>query len=102
MQLRTARLCLDCEELHDAQQCPVCASESFAYLTRWIPADERRQHRRTAAEQAEPPASRSAPAPSRARWVRRGAAGAAGVVLIAAGQWAWRSIRNSRDAEFTR
>jgi hypothetical protein len=42
MQLRMARLCLDCEEVHDAQQCPVCASESFAFLTRWIPAPERR------------------------------------------------------------
>src|SRR5262245_32500541 len=29
MQLRTARLCLDCEEVHEEQQCPVCASESF-------------------------------------------------------------------------
>jgi hypothetical protein len=42
MQLRTARLCLDCEEVHDAQKCPMCASESFAYLIRWIPARERR------------------------------------------------------------
>jgi hypothetical protein len=42
MQLRMARLCLDCEEVHDAQQCPVCASESFAFLTRWIPAPDRR------------------------------------------------------------
>lgn len=42
MQLRAARLCLDCEELHDAQQCPVCASETFAYLSRWVPAPERR------------------------------------------------------------
>ena len=29
MQLRTARLCLDCEEVHDEAQCPVCASETF-------------------------------------------------------------------------
>jgi len=42
MQLRTARLCLDCEEVHDAQQCPVCASETFTYITRWVPAPERR------------------------------------------------------------
>jgi hypothetical protein len=42
MQLRLARLCLDCEEIHDAQQCPACASETFAYLTRWVPAPERR------------------------------------------------------------
>lgn len=42
MQLRNARLCLDCEEVHDAQQCPVCASETFAFVTRWVPAPERR------------------------------------------------------------
>lgn len=37
MQLTTARLCLNCEEVHDAQSCPMCASETFAYLTRWVP-----------------------------------------------------------------
>jgi hypothetical protein len=42
MQLRTARLCLDCEEVHDAPQCPACASETFAFITRWVPAPERR------------------------------------------------------------
>jgi hypothetical protein len=42
MQLRIARLCLDCEEIHDAQQCPICASEMFAPISRWVPAPERR------------------------------------------------------------
>jgi hypothetical protein len=42
MQLGVARLCLDCEEVHDAQTCPVCASESFAFLKKWVPVDERR------------------------------------------------------------
>jgi hypothetical protein len=42
MQLRNARLCLDCEEVHDAQQCPLCACETFAFITRWVPAPERR------------------------------------------------------------
>jgi hypothetical protein len=37
MQLRNARLCLDCEEVHDATHCPACASESFAFITRWVP-----------------------------------------------------------------
>jgi hypothetical protein len=37
MQLRNARLCLDCEEVHDAAHCPMCASESFAFITRWVP-----------------------------------------------------------------
>lgn len=38
MQLKAARLCLDCEEVHEAPSCPVCASETFVYLTRWVPA----------------------------------------------------------------
>src|SRR6266542_2375659 len=42
MQLRIARLCLDCDEIHDGQQCPVCASETFTFITRWVPAPERR------------------------------------------------------------
>lgn len=42
MQLNVARICLDCEEVHDAQRCPVCASETFAYLTRWVPRIEPR------------------------------------------------------------
>jgi hypothetical protein len=48
MQLRSARLCLDCEEVHDADVCPSCASETFTYMTRWIPAPERRQRPRPA------------------------------------------------------
>ena len=51
MQLRVARLCLDCEEVHDAQQCPICASETFAFLTRWVAAPERRATPRTATDQ---------------------------------------------------
>ena len=54
MQLRTARLCLDCEEVHDAEQCPHCASESFTFLSRWVPVDERRARPRPpATEQAD-------------------------------------------------
>jgi hypothetical protein len=52
MQLRTARLCLDCSEVHDAQRCPACASETFAYLTRWVPENER---------QTAPPRAESSP-----------------------------------------
>ena len=36
MRLMNARLCLDCEEVHEDQHCPVCSSESFAFLTRWV------------------------------------------------------------------
>ena len=37
MQLHAARLCSNCEEIHDAQRCPRCGSGTFAYLTRWVP-----------------------------------------------------------------
>jgi hypothetical protein len=46
MQLRAARLCLDCEELHVGDACPVCASERFAFLSAWLPSEERRRWRR--------------------------------------------------------
>ncbi len=45
MKLRTARLCLDCDEVHDSYRCPACTSETFAYVTRWVPEPER--HRRS-------------------------------------------------------
>ena len=37
MQLRTARLCANCENIHDESRCPACGSETFAYLTKWVP-----------------------------------------------------------------
>ena len=42
MQLRLARVCLNCEEVHDAQHCPVCASETYAFLKKWVPVEDRR------------------------------------------------------------
>ncbi len=53
MQLRVARLCLDCEELHAADTCPVCASESYAFLSTWLPSEERRRWRRPASQRAQ-------------------------------------------------
>src|SRR5712691_8345193 len=37
MRLALARLCLDCEEVHDGDRCPVCGSETFAFLKKWVP-----------------------------------------------------------------
>jgi hypothetical protein len=85
MQLREARLCLDCEELHTAERCPVCASEAFAFVTRWLPVDERRS-----ARTRRPPAAAPPPEPTRgARWIK---AATAGVALATAAQWLWRSL----------
>jgi hypothetical protein len=36
MRLDDARLCLDCEEIHDERECPACGSEAYAFLKRWI------------------------------------------------------------------
>jgi hypothetical protein len=47
MKLDAARLCLDCEEVHEEQICPSCSSEAFAFLTRWIePSSEPRSQPR--------------------------------------------------------
>jgi hypothetical protein len=48
MQLHVARLCLDCQEIHAAAQCPACSSEVFAPLSRWVPPQERRARPRAA------------------------------------------------------
>jgi hypothetical protein len=94
MQLRVARLCLDCEEIHDQPACPICSSESFAYITRWIPQVENVVRPRTtpapARETAETYRELIAPTPPASasrRWAKRGA-----VVLGAIGlaSWAWR------------
>ncbi len=96
MQLRTARLCLDCEEIHEENTCPICASEMFAFLTRWVPAEERRSRRR-------PPVSDKAPEKSgksgAARWVQRGAAGLA---IVAASRWLLETSRSAPAPESPR
>lgn len=56
MQLRNARLCLDCEEVHEDAHCPACASESFAFITRWVPVPS---------TEAPPPGQPAAPRPER-------------------------------------
>jgi hypothetical protein len=87
MQLRVARLCLDCEEVHDAQQCPVCASETFAYMTRWVAAPERRSKSRPAEEppqQAAAVASGAAPRTSHRAMIGYGVLG---LGVLGIGQW---------------
>jgi hypothetical protein len=86
MQLHTARLCLDCQEVHEAGACPICGSESFAFITRWIPAPERRVTTRP----APPPndvetyrqllAADAAP-PRTHQWLKRGAVVAAAITV---------------------
>ena len=104
MQLRTARLCLDCEEVHDAHQCPVCASETFTFMTRWVPAPERRERprRQEPSRPTELQAYRTlldpAHQPNGRAWklVRQGAMGLA---LVGVAGWLWKSASAEAAAD---
>jgi hypothetical protein len=103
MQLHVARLCLDCQEVHDSQTCPICSSESFAYISRWIPAPERRLKPRPAepAPQAEMYRQLLASdasdrvSPATARWLKRGVFGLA---AVSAAAWALKRKAAGDDA----
>ncbi len=41
VELRRAKLCLDCEAIFQGPRCPACTSESFVPVTRWIRPSER-------------------------------------------------------------
>ena len=88
MKLHTARLCLNCDEVHDANECPVCNSETFAYISRWVPSPEGRPRPRpVATPEAETYSkllSDDTARPGAMRWVRRGAFGLA---AISAARW---------------
>jgi hypothetical protein len=111
MQLRSARLCLDCDEIHDAQQCPQCASETFAFITRWVPVPERpeRPQKRTRPLEVSSPETLGAyremlnpgEKPDGGKWrtIRRGAVGLA---LFGIAGWIWRqNTRSSDEADRT-
>lgn len=93
MQLRNARLCLDCEEIHDAQHCPVCASESFAFMTRWVPAPERRTAPRTdvaaPAEALDTYRQMLTPAPPGGASWKLVKGGALGLAAFGMARWLW-------------
>ena len=87
MQLRGARLCLDCEELHTEDRCPACASDAFAFLTRWIPVADRRTTPRPPRRQ-EPSSNGGGGTASKLM-----TGGAMGLVLVAAGRWLWKATK---------
>lgn len=98
MQLHNARLCLDCNEIHDVSECPICGSEALAFLTRWVPAAERRSLPRP---MTSPDADvyrelldgRSTSNPRPYRLLKRGAFG---VGVIAAAGWLWSELRKGK------
>ena len=102
MQLRTARLCLDCDEVHDAQQCPTCASETFAFLTRWVPVPDRPQKRPRTPEVSAPETLSTYrellhPEDQRGGGWRTLRRGALGLAIFGVAGWLWR--QNARPNE---
>ena len=99
MQLRNARLCLDCEEVHDAQQCPTCASETFAFITRWVPARDRRARPRPVEppkpEELETYQQMLTPEEQAASSWKLAQRGALGLALFGLAGWLWKSGGNS-------
>ena len=103
-----SRLCLDCEEVHDQQHCPICGSESFAFLTRWVtPSDT------VAAAEPSPRATRPPnpaerreqvdayrqilnPTPAPANRGRLVARGALGLALLGVARMIWRAAPEPR------
>ncbi len=106
MHLGVARLCLDCQEVHDQDRCPACTSESFAFITRWIklegpPEAQPRTDRQKPSAEAKVDTYRQILHPSQRRtragtWLRNGG------LLIAVGYCA-RSMwqRGSREKQST-
>ena len=93
MQLHAARLCLDCEEIHEQRTCPVCGSESFAYISRWIPSPEPRarapkplEETRETAEAYRQLLDPDQTTPGTGRWLTRSILGLAAVGIAG---WAW-------------
>ena len=98
MQLRVARLCLDCEEIHSARTCPRCTSETFALISRWVPAPERRTRPRPDTTEAdtyrELLAESDGPPPSH-KWLKSGAM--VGAIGLGLGSWLMRRRRSDEN-----
>jgi len=100
MKLALARLCLDCDEVHDEQQCPSCGSESFAFLTRWVdPGGQRPSAVRGRVASAPDPERLEAvralttPEPRSPGTMRRVLGTVAGLATVGAAGWIWSSSR---------
>src|SRR5262245_27960453 len=97
MQLRVARLCLDCEEIHDSQQCPVCASETFAFLARWVPVPESRSVSRVTSAPVTPTARSRMPSPKTAIGY-----GVVGLGIVGLARWFAKGRQRIEEAALNR
>ena len=98
MKLKDARLCLDCDEVNRDGMCPVCGSESFAFLSRWVPVPEgTRAPRPATSEQAEVFRELLSPEryPGNRRLLKRGLLGLTALGLAG---WAWRSAARAAQS----
>jgi hypothetical protein len=104
MKLDVARLCLDCEEVHERQHCPSCGSEVFAFLTRWIEPAAELRGRRPRPPQEPPPHGEQLEAyrqllngerPRRTSLMTKSVLGLAAFSLAG---WAWRSASRPRPS----
>jgi hypothetical protein len=104
MHLSVARLCLDCQEIHEGDRCPVCTSEAFGFVTRWVKVDaapRRAPNKGHAGDSSRVDSYRQIlnPQPQRstaARWLRKGG------LLVAAGylaRWGWHIAQNRRTSQ---
>jgi hypothetical protein len=97
MRLRDARLCLDCEEIHQDEICPICGSESFAYISRWVPVPDPDRAPRPASSAPEAEVYRQLlgkETPAQKSQKRRGfKGGLLGLTALGLAGWAWRSSR---------
>jgi hypothetical protein len=105
-----ARLCLDCEELHELDHCPICGSETFAFVTRWVKPSETAAVQTSPAQSARPPHSVGRreqvdayrqildppPAPRPNRLVT---GGALGLALLGLARLAWRAIPDGKNKD---
>ena len=108
VQLRVARLCLDCEEVHDEYRCPACASDAFSYLTRWVPVPDRPERPRRPRPVPRPEVEvyrqllHPAEPPRRGRFLTRtlmGLGAAAGLAGLFIGAQGARANRGGSDSE---
>jgi hypothetical protein len=98
MQLKIARLCLDCDEVHQSEHCPVCASEAFGYLTRWVPSPERRMRPRpTNSPAADVYRELISPSPGAPKGIRLLARSALGVTALGLAGWIWRRKTDGKN-----
>jgi hypothetical protein len=101
MHLSVARLCLDCQEIHEEDRCPVCTSEVFGFITRWVkveatPRATQEKERVLTSTKLEEYRQILNPTPRRSpagQWLRKGSLVVAAGVLA---RWGWQMAQQNR------